>query len=253
MTPSKARPSILKTFTFENLCQGDLAKSRRFLYAHRVQEASLFLSPLLKQPGHRAAFIERIPGVATSTDKAETLARLQASHDQAARDLGFPHTFHAEQVHGSDLAVITSSSPTLSMNVDGLISNETGILLGIHVADCGALYLLDQKTGAIGLLHSGKKGSEQNITGKAIAAMNENFGTDPADLTAVLAPCIRPPQYEIDFAQSIREQAYTAGILKENYHDCELCTASDLDRFYSYRLEKGNTGRLLALLGRTSS
>ena len=218
-----------------------------------MQEASLFLSPLLQNPTHRAAFVERLPGVATTTDKAETLDRLQTAHQQAALDLGFAQTFHAEQVHGSDLAVITSSSPPLSLNVDGLLTNQPDILLGIHVADCGALYLLDQKTGAIGLLHSGKKGTEQNITGKAVASMTANFGTAPADLIAVLAPCIRPPHYEIDFAQTIRTQAQAAGILTENYHDCALCTASDLDRFYSYRVEKGNTGRLLALLGRTSS
>jgi len=203
-------------------------------------------------PSHRADFIERIPCVETSTDKEETLSRLKPYHDEAARLLGFDRTFHADQVHGAEIAIITSSSPFLLRGVDGLITNEK-LLLGIHVADCGALYLLDQETGAIGLLHSGKKGTELNITGKAIQKMTLNFGTRPADLVAVLAPCIRPPHYEIDFATTIREQARAAGVLENNYHDGGLCTASDLARFYSYRIEKGNTGRLLALLGRTSS
>ncbi len=230
-----------------------MAKSRRFLYAHRVKEASLFLAPLLSSPQARADFVERVPDVATSTDKAETLARLQPAHDQAAQDLGFPKTFHAEQVHGSEIALITSTSPSMSSGVDALITNESDLLLGIHVADCGALYLLDQKTGALGLLHSGKKGTEQNITGKTIAAMTTHFGSNPSDLIAVLAPCIRPPHYEVDFAKTIHAQALEAGIREESYHDCDLCTASDLTRFYSYRIEKGNTGRLLALLGRISS
>jgi len=137
--------------------------------------------------------------------------------------------------------------------VDALITDTPGLLLGIHVADCGALYLFDQRTKALGLLHSGKKGSEQNITGKTIQAMSAHFGSVPADLIAVLAPCIRPPHYEVDFAQMIRSQALHAGILENHYHDCGLCTASDLSRFYSYRREKGNTGRLLALLGRLPS
>lgn len=218
-----------------------------------MQEASFFLAPLQESPEHRAAFVERVPGVTTTTDKTETLARLQPAHDLVARDLGFKRTYYAEQVHGSTIATITTSSPLMSPNVDGLLTNEPGILLGIHVADCGALYLLDRKTGAIGLLHSGKKGTEQNITGKAISAMIANFGTNPTDLTAVLAPCIRPPHYEIDFAKKIRDQIHDSGISEKNHHDCGLCTASDLDRFYSYRLEKGNTGRLLALFGRTSS
>lgn len=216
-----------------------------------MQEAFLFLAPLQNSPTHRAAFIERISGVGTTTDKLQTLSRLQPFHDQAAREMGFPQTYHAEQVHGSEIAVITPSSPLVSQGVDGLITREN-LLLGIHVADCGALYLLDQVTGAIGLLHSGKKGTEQNITGKAIQAMTQNFGTSPSDLIAVLAPCIRPPHYEVDFASTIHQQALDAGILPENFHDSGLCTASDLDRFYSYRVEKGNTGRLLALFGKTS-
>ena len=217
-----------------------------------VQEASFFLSPILGSGSHCADFVERIPGVATTTDKEETLTRLAPHHAAAAQSLGFGTTFHAEQVHGAGVAVITKDSPPLTLGVDGLITEEN-VLLGIHVADCGALYLLDRKNGAIGLLHSGKKGSELNITGKTIQAMNQNFGTRPEDLVAALAPCIRPPHYEIDFAKTIREQALDSGISVDHYHDCGLCTASDLDRFYSYRLEKGNTGRLLALLGRQSS
>ena len=79
--------------------------------------------------------------------------------------------------------------------------------------------------------------------------MTVEFNTKPSDLIALLAPCIRPPHYEIDFASEIKKQALASGILEENYHDSGLCTASDLNRFYSYRLEKGNTGRMLALLG----
>lgn len=217
-----------------------------------VQEASSFLAPILESGSHCADFVERIAGVATTTDKEETLARLAPHHVAAAQSLGFEKTFYAEQVHGAEVAVITKHSPPVTLGVDGLISTES-ILLGIHVADCGGLYLLDKKNGAIGLLHSGKKGTEFNITGKAVQAMHKNFGTCPGDLAVVLAPCIRPPHYEIDFAKIIREQALTAGVSSDNYHDCGLCTASDLRRFYSYRREKGNTGRLLALLGRQSS
>lgn len=209
-----------------------------------------FLTPLLKAQ-IRAGFIERIPGVETSTNKTKTLARLAPHHNRAADRLGFKQTYLAEQVHGSDLAIITSDSPMMSDNVDGLLTADTGILLGIHVADCGAVYLHDQKTRALALLHSGKKGTEQNITGKAVAMMTREFGTDPSHLIGVLGPCIRPPHYEFDFAAKIRSQAQKAGIPESQFHDCNLCTASDLDRFYSYRLEKGNTGRMIALLGRT--
>ena len=83
--------------------------------------------------------------------------------------------------------------------------------------------------------------------------MRHDFGTEPEDLIVVLAPCIRPPHYEVDFAQTIKEQALAQGVLAGNYHDCGICTASDLSRYYSYRVEKGNTGRMLALLSSTKS
>ncbi len=218
-----------------------------------MQEASLFLAPLRISSEVRAAFIERIPGTPTSTDKNVALTSLQPAHLKASQDLGFSHTYHAEQVHADSISLITSHSPRNSIGADALITTEKNLLLGIHVADCGALYLLDRRRKALGLLHSGKKGSEKNITAKTITAMTTHFGTKPSDLTAVLAPCIRPPYYEVDFAQTIRSQALSAGILPEHYHDCGLCTASDLTRFYSYRIEKGNTGRHLALLGLHSS
>jgi len=215
-----------------------------------MTEASFSLSPLQKIPSVQAAFLERVPGVTTSTNKEETLARLLPFHTTAARDLGFAKTHLAEQVHGAELALIANDSPLMTPGVDGLLTADPDILLGIHVADCGALYLADSRTGALALLHSGKKGTEANILGRAISLMEEKFTTQPADLTVLLSPCIRPPHYELDFAATIREQALESGVLPENYHDQMICTASDLSRFYSYRIEKGNTGRMLALLGR---
>ena len=88
------------------------------------------------------------------------------------------------------------------------------------------------------------------ITGTAIRAMREHFGTRPENLVVQLSPCIRPPAYEVDFAAAIRCQAREAGLRAENIHDDGICTSSDPRRFYSYRIEKGRTGRMFALLGR---
>ena len=132
--------------------------------------------------------------------------------------------------------------------VDGLITCQPGIALAIYVADCGVIWLADRKSGAIGLLHSGKKGTESNIFGVAVAQMAEHYGTRPEDLTAVLGPCIRPPDYEVDFAHEIANQARR--IRLGNFIDCGLNTASDSLRFYSYRKELGKTGRMMALIVR---
>ncbi len=130
--------------------------------------------------------------------------------------------------------------------VDGLITNLPNQLLAIYVADCAAIYLVDPVARAIGLLHSGKKGTEGNILREAVIEMQRHYGTKPGDLVCVVSPCIRPPDYDVDFAATIRDQASELGIA--NFHDSCQNTAADLILHYSYRIEKGQTGRMLALL-----
>jgi len=120
-------------------------------------------------------------------------------------------------------------------------------MLGIHVADCCAVYIVDPKTPAIGLVHSGRKGTELGVVSNAITQMSARFGSRPSDLIVQLSPCICPPHYEIDFAAKIIEQCRAQGMRK--IHDSGVCTACHVDRYYTYRAEKGRTGRMLALLG----
>lgn len=129
---------------------------------------------------------------------------------------------------------------------DGVITNQPGACLGIYVADCCAVYLVDPVRRVAGLVHSGKKGTELRIVPRAIAQMLETFGSDAKNLIVQLSPCIRPPHYEIDFAAEITRQCRAVGVAA--VHDCKICTACDLDRYYSYRAEKGHTGRMLAIL-----
>lgn len=199
----------------------------------------------------RHAFIVRIPGIDVSADKEEALRRLDAVHRGYRDEIGIGDwpLLTAQQVHGDQIAVIDRpvDHDRQFLGCDGLITNQPKHALGIHVADCGAVYIVDSKTPAIGLVHSGKKGTELAIAAKAIAQMQQHFGSAPADLVVELSPCIRPPHYEIDFASAIVEQCRAAGV--KNIHDSGICTACDIDRYYSYRAEKGKTGRMLALLG----
>jgi copper oxidase (laccase) domain-containing protein len=126
------------------------------------------------------------------------------------------------------------------------VTDQRGICLGIYVADCCAVYLVDPVRSAIGLVHSGKKGTEFGIVSKAVETMVTQFGSRTSDLVAQLSPCIRPPHYEIDFAAEIARQCREAGV--GTIDDCGVCTACDLERYYSYRAEKGRTGRMLAFL-----
>ena len=217
-----------------------------------MTQASRYLLPLNSLAGVRADFIGRIPGVQVDTDREVTIKRLRPAHKAAVTGLGFDWTqLHlAEQVHGAGIAVVRKvDSARTWPNVDGLITPDAGLLLGIYVADCGAVYIGDPVKRVVALLHSGKKGTEANITGKAISMMQEEFGSSPSDMVVALSPCVRPPMYEVDIARQIREQAIEAGVPEQQFTDSGICTGSDLTAYYSYRVEKGNTGRMLALLG----
>lgn len=198
----------------------------------------------------RHAFLGRIPGIDVATDRTEALARLDATHRAIRIDLGLAQTAFvtAEQVHGNQIAVLAESlgKDQCFAGVDGVITNQRGVSLGIYVADCCAVFLADPARRAIGLVHSGKKGTELAIVTSAIEMMGEHYGSVPGDLIVQLSPCIRPPHYDVDFAREIVRQARASGV--QQVHDSGLCTACDLSRYYSYRAEKARTGRMLALL-----
>jgi copper oxidase (laccase) domain-containing protein len=199
----------------------------------------------------RHAFTQRIPGIDVSHDKAEVLKRLDAAHREIRNTIGIGDwpLFTAQQIHGNKIAVIDSCSHEDNEfpGCDGLITKQRGIVLGVYVADCCAVYVVDPKTPAIGLVHSGRKGTELGVVPNAVRQMIDRFGSDPANIIVQPSPCIRPPHYEVDFAAEIIRQCRALGV--KEIHDSGVCTACDVDRYYSYRAEKGKTGRMLALLG----
>jgi purine-nucleoside/S-methyl-5'-thioadenosine phosphorylase / adenosine deaminase len=199
----------------------------------------------------RHAFITRIAGIDVSHNKSEALKRLEAAHREIRHAIGIGDwpLLTAEQIHGNKVAIIDTrvESDKHFAGCDGFITNQPRIALGVHVADCCAVYLIDQKTPAIGLVHSGRKGSELGVVTNTITRLVERFGSNPAELIVQLSPCIRPPHYEVDFAAEIIRQCRALGV--KEIRDSGLCTACDLDHYYSYRAEKGKTGRMLALIG----
>jgi copper oxidase (laccase) domain-containing protein len=202
-------------------------------------------------PFLRAAFVRRCEGIDVLTDRETAMRRLWAVHRETADAAGFagrPFAV-AEQVHGAVVARVDTAGSAPVPGADGLVTASRDLCLAIYVADCAAVYLADRKGRAIGLVHSGRKGTEQKIVSAAIRKMQEEFGCEPSDLVVQISPCIRPPHYEVDIAPAIAAQAREAGV--RDVHDCGTCTASDPEKYYSYRREKGKTGRLLALLALT--
>jgi copper oxidase (laccase) domain-containing protein len=206
---------------------------------------------LSELPDCRHVFTRRIPGIDVSHDKAEALRRLDMVHREIRESIGMGEwpLLTAEQVHGDKIEIVDRpiESDRHFAGRDGFITNQRGIALGVYVADCCAVYIVDPVTSAIGLVHSGKKGTELAIAAKAIELMTARFGSEPANMIVQLSPCIRPPHYEIDFATQIVEQCRAQGV--KQIHDSGICTACHLDLYYSYRAEKGKTGRMLVLLG----
>jgi polyphenol oxidase len=191
-------------------------------------------------------FVLRVPGLDVRTDRETALRRLDAVHEVARRNFGPRQVRLAEQIHGNSVAVVAVDSPAKTAGVDGLITCDPDVLLGVYVADCCAIFLVDPKQRVIGLVHSGKKGTALNIVGAALKAMSTEFGTDPHQVIAQLSPCSRPPHYEVDFAADIVRDLKRSGV--NLVFDSGENTGADLGKFYSYRMEKGRTGRMLALL-----
>jgi copper oxidase (laccase) domain-containing protein len=206
--------------------------------------------PALDRVGCLHGFVGRVPGIELSHDKAAVLENLDKVHRQARQILGLGERkfIMARQVHGDMIAVVDSpaNSDHCFEDCDGLVTNQRDVCLGVYVADCCAVYLVDRNARAIGLVHSGKKGTTLGVVRSAIESMRQGFGIESGDLIVQLSPCIRPPHYEIDFAADIVRQCREAGI--EEIFDSGVCTACDLEHYYSYRAEKGRTGRMLALL-----
>ncbi len=215
--------------------------------------APSYLDRLNAAPGNFARFITRQPGVPTSTDRNAVISALTPEHERVLQEAGIDAKMlrRAQQVHGNKVALVGDIGCSYPVEgVDGLFcSGKADCCLGIYVADCAAVWIYDPETGSRGLVHSGKLGTQQNIVGEVLSGMKKILGVRPADCIAVISPCIRPPHYEADIPTAIAEQLAAAGLQPENIVDCGLDTAADLDTFYSYRVEKGNTGRMLALFG----
>jgi len=149
------------------------------------------------------------------------------------RQLGFTGYASAEQTHDNGVAVVDRSGHVPA--VDALVTRQRGLPLVIRCADCAPVFLVDRRTPAIALVHSGKKGTQANVIGETLKHIRADF--------AFIGPSIGPCHYEMDLWMEIENQL--AGI---EIHNPRICTACHLDRYFSYRAEKGQTGRMFAVL-----
>lgn len=201
----------------------------------------------------KAFVIGRIPGLTLPNDRQAALELQRPLHQKIVEELFFSSgksfpLVCSDQIHGTAIGLVAPPFENTNSikQVDGLITAHSDVILGITIADCAPVWIVEKQGRAGGLIHSGKKGTELGIVSKAIARFQKEFQIAPSELSVTIGPCIRPPCYEMDFAKTIRKQAAAAGVL--SIQDAECCTACHLDRYYSYRREQGKTGHMLALL-----
>ncbi|MBE5883292.1 MAG: peptidoglycan editing factor PgeF [Lachnospiraceae bacterium] len=120
----------------------------------------------------------------------------------------------SKQTHTTNIKLITKEDkgkgvikPLDYDDIDGLITQEEGIVLVTSYADCVPLYFVDPIKRAIGLAHSGWRGTVQQMGACMVRAMEEQFGSKPEDIRAAIGPSICQDCYEVseDVAQAFRE------------------------------------------------
>lgn len=133
----------------------------------------------------------------------------------------------SHQTHTTNIRRVTDADrgkgvvfPRDYENVDGLITNEKGIALATFYADCVPLYFVDTEHEAIGLAHSGWRGTVGQMGAHMVKAMQEQFGTRPEKLLAAIGPSICQECYEVseEVAEAFRElsaSVHAETILKE--------------------------------------
>ncbi len=191
----------------------------------------------------------------------------------------------AKQVHGNACAVVTrvdagrgaADRATVLAGYDGLVTNEPGVFLWMSFADCVPIIFHDPVKRAVGLAHSGWRGTVVEVAASTVGKLGEQYQSSPADLTAFIGPSIGPCCYEVgeevwsQFADrwpdsvdtwpregdrrllnlwtAIKATLGEAGLRLGNVHCAETCTACNRDRFFSHRGDQGRSGRFATIIG----
>jgi YfiH family protein len=209
------------------------------------------------------------------------------NHEIIAEAIGFDanNIVTSHQTHTTNVRLVTKEDCGKGIyqerdyeNVDGLITGDKNVVLATYFADCVPLFMVDRKNKAIGLSHSGWKGTVGKIGKITIEKMGECFGTKPEDVVACIGPSICRQCYEIsrDVAEQFmnafpsdveeilidrgndkflldlwkcNEKVFLeAGVLPENIHVTDLCTCCNTDVLFSHRGHHGKRGNLAAFL-----
>lgn len=248
--------------------------------------------PIFEKAGVRHGFSTRLGGVSQgelgamnlSFSRGDDPEKVMENHRRFAAAVGYPvdSLVFSDQVHDTVIRRVDSSDCGKGIlrssdikGVDGLVTDDPGVVLMTFFADCVPLFFYDRKHHAIGAVHSGWRGTAGRIGAKAVDVMGQEFGTKPEDLVAVIGPSICQACYEVseDVAESFRREfamgqweelliakpqgkyqldlwraneiiLQEAGIPAGQIQVSGMCTCCHADVLFSHRASGGKRGNL---------
>ena len=171
------------------------------------------------------------------------------------------------QVHGAGVAIaVEGDRGNRFAATDGLVTAVAGLPLAVFVADCVPVYLIDPVRRAVGLVHSGREGVRQVISGTAVRAMVDRLGCRAEHVHAAIGPSAGPCCYEVseamadqfrglglpvagrrlDLWESTGLQLARAGVPRGQIEVSGFCTICG-GRFWSYRRDGGGMRNLATI------
>lgn len=181
------------------------------------------------------------------------------------------------QVHSASVVIADAPRPAHvpHLKADAILTDRPDVTLVMRFADCVPILLHDPRRKVVGMVHAGWQGTVKKVVTEAVQVMTNHFKSNPEDIHAGIGPSIGPDHYLI--GQDVIEQVKTtfnsdAPGLLQNYNGSTffdlwranelllkregvrsieisgLCTACDLEHWFSHRAEKGKTGRFGALI-----
>lgn len=267
---------------------------------HREEDTPyLTFAPLSEIPFIRHGFTTRLGGVSEGCFQSLNLSysvgdekeKVDENYRRICKSLGMPYetVVATHQVHKTNVRLVNSNDrgkglflPRDYEEIDGLITKDGGVPLATFYADCVPLYFVDTVNRAIGLSHSGWRGTVGRMGLQTVRAMEEAFGSKAANITALIGPSIcrdcyevseevagefirefekelgndyssiltKNPagRYQLDLWEVNRLILKSAGLKKENIHVSGLCTCCHSELLFSHRASKGRRGTLAAFL-----
>jgi hypothetical protein len=181
------------------------------------------------------------------------------------------------QVHGARVRMaLPGGGAVAGLEGDALVGPARGEALGVFVADCAPILIVDERARAVSAVHAGWRGTAAGVLGEAIATLRRELGSRPADLRVAIGPAIGPCCFEVgeevveallhrdpgagacvrrgvkltvDLAGANRLQAEAAGVPPAGIAAVALCTRCRGDLFPSWRRDGRAAGRMAGLIG----